>query len=210
LRPGAIALDLGANVGAHALFMADAVRPNGKVYAIEPTDYAYQRLVKNLSLNPALSGVLHPIQAYLGDGRPMPQSAYASWKLVPENDQHPIHQGTAKSISGARGVTLDALVAELAIPRLDLIKIDVDGAEVSILSGAKETLSRFKPRILIELAPHVLEEHGTSLEQLVGSLVQAGYRLLDEAARNALPMDWRELARRIPTGGSINGLAEPA
>jgi FkbM family methyltransferase len=210
LRPGAIALDLGANVGAHALFMGDAVGSSGKVYAVEPTEYAFKRLVRNVSLNPSLGDVIRPIQAYVGDGRPPPSEVYASWKLVSEPAQHPIHQGTAKSTAGARSTTLDELVKELGITRLDLIKIDVDGGEPAILAGGAETLSRLRPQILIELAPHVLEEHGASLDQLVGSLARAGYRLLDEAGRRGLPVDARELARKIPEGGSINALAVPA
>jgi FkbM family methyltransferase len=191
--------------------MAHAVAPSGRVYAVEPTDFAFSRLKRNLELNPELGGVLLPLQAFLGaPGGPAPPTAvYASWKLVEEPERHPVHGGTMKTIAGARALTLDALVEEQQISRLDLIKIDVDGGERDVLAGAQRTLETLRPRILIELSPHQAEEAGSSLAELLASLGGLGYLILSEDGRRALPSDPERLAREIPQGGSINALAVP-
>src|SRR4030095_4914874 len=49
LEPGAVVLDIGANIGAHTLPMARRVGPNGKVYAFEPTQFAFQKLQNNIN-----------------------------------------------------------------------------------------------------------------------------------------------------------------
>src|ERR1043166_6248339 len=54
LRPGQTVLDVGANIGAHTLHFACAVSPSGKVFAFEPTDYAFAKLNANVAANPAL------------------------------------------------------------------------------------------------------------------------------------------------------------
>src|SRR4051812_5528651 len=55
VRPGDVVLDIGANVGSHTLRLAQFVGTAGRVYAFEPTDYAFQKLQKNLTLNPLLA-----------------------------------------------------------------------------------------------------------------------------------------------------------
>src|SRR5665647_3509078 len=54
IKPGNIVLDIGANIGAHVLHLARAVGPQGKLYAFEPTDYAFDKLNKNIAENPEL------------------------------------------------------------------------------------------------------------------------------------------------------------
>ncbi len=66
LRPGAIVLDIGANIGAHTLHLARAVGTEGKVWAIEPTDYAMGKLKTNIALNPELAPRIVGCQLHAG------------------------------------------------------------------------------------------------------------------------------------------------
>lgn len=212
LSPGDVALDVGANIGSHSLPMAARVGSRGRVHAFEATRWAHARLLLNLALNPELAASVTAMHAVLGDGRAeLPDRIYSSWNVM-EFDQpgRPLHGGFAHEVGAARRVSLDAWFAAAPLTRLDLVKMDVDGFEPVILAGARETLRRFRPRVLLELAPDALRERGAGLGDLVEPLVSEGYRLLWESSRR--PIEWgsvRELEQRIPAGGSINVLAEP-
>ena len=87
---GMVALDIGANIGAHALPMAKAVGPTGRVYAIEPTEWAYQRMAANRALNPSLEQSLVMLHALVGaPGASAPETFFSSWSLTSSADSHP-------------------------------------------------------------------------------------------------------------------------
>ncbi len=210
LQPGMVVLDIGANIGAHALPMAKWVGPQGKVYAIEPTQNAYRKLNENLALNPALKVTLIPLRVALVEaGGAGPAALYSSWKLRGAGPRHPYHGGTQASTEGAEFLTLDLLVERLGIKRLDFIKLDVDGFECKILRGAPATLRKFRPAIILELCPYVQSENGDALDELLRLLKAAGYQLYTENRSALLPTDSAALARLIPEHGSINAFAQP-
>src|SRR5262245_21451925 len=96
------AIDIGANIGAITLPLA-AHLTGGRVYAIEPTDYAFGKLEANLALNPDLARRVTAIQSLVAD-RDASQStllAYSSWPIAgePARAQHPIHKGVNKATS---------------------------------------------------------------------------------------------------------------
>jgi FkbM family methyltransferase len=206
VKPGMIALDIGANVGAHALPMAARVGAGGRVLAVEPTRWAYDRLVENRSLNPRLEAVLHPVHASLGRPESRPAEFYASWNLKEQSHVHQRHRGALRSAEGAAPLTLDGLVAGLQLERLDFIKLDVDGAECDVLAGGRDTLARLRPLILFEFSPYALEEHGCDGRTLLGMLREHGYAFQD---RGATSLDPSAFVRRTPRYGSINVMAVP-
>ena len=77
------------------------------------------------------------------------------------------------------------------------------------MRGARESLRRFRPRIVLELAPYLHAEQGHSFDELVGLLTGAGYRLCHIADRAPLPHDPARLRALVPDGRSINCLAIP-
>jgi FkbM family methyltransferase len=207
LRPGMVALDIGANVGGHALPMADLVGPSGRVYAFEPTGWAFDRLKRNLALNPSLAPVLTPIHAAMvGRNDPPAPSYYSSWNFVDRGEVHEVHRGALRSVGDARFVTLDEMVAELALEGVDFIKLDVDGFEVGVLEGGATALRRFRPPILFELCPHSQEEVGGSAVALLRRICSLGYEIVDLEGK---PFEVTEafIDRRVPKWGSINLLA---
>jgi FkbM family methyltransferase len=207
--PGDTVVDIGANVGAHTLQFSSIVGPAGRVVAIEPTEWAFTKLRANLDLNPDLAKRVHAEQAALvaSPDDPLPEAIYASWPLRDGDDLHPTHRGRAVATSGARAATLDGLLAEAGVERIDLIKLDVDGAECAVLRGGAESLARHRPPILLELAPHVFEEAGSGIGELTEVLAGAGYSLRELGSNVPLPTDPQELAALVPEGGSINAVA---
>jgi FkbM family methyltransferase len=210
LRPGQTVLDVGANVGAHTLHFARTVGPTGKVYAFEPTDYAFAKLNANVAANPELVPRIVCCQTMLteANGQDIPP-LYSSWPLVEEESLHALHGGRLMSASKARSMSLDSCLAEAGVDHVDLIKIDIDGFECGMLRGARDTLARMRPTIVMELSPHQLDENNSSIEELVEVLAAAGYALEDLTSGKPLPMSGSALGAIIPYGGSQNAIARP-
>ena len=84
VAPGSVVLDIGANIGAHTLNLGRLVGPKGKVYAFEPTTYAFRKLKRNLALNPEISARVVAEQSRLTCANKVDRSVeiYSSWKVV--------------------------------------------------------------------------------------------------------------------------------
>jgi FkbM family methyltransferase len=205
LAPGHVVLDIGANIGAHTLHLADAVGATGHVVAFEPTRFAFDKLCANIALNPQLAPRITAQQVMLLDrDGAVPDAVYSSWPLAAGGARHHSHLGRLQTTAGARAATLDSCVAALGLQRIDLIKLDVDGFECHVLRGAAATLALHKPTIIMELAPHLLDEHGTSLEDLLGMLAPHHYGLCTLSSSAQLPLDPAVLRKRVPPGSSLN------
>jgi len=179
VMPGSIVLDIGANIGAHTLNLGRLVGPRGKVYAFEPTTYAFNKLKRNLALNPEISARVVAEQARLTCEPKLDRSVeiYSSWKVVGEEPRHPKHLGIAQSTGAAAVLTLDDYCNNSDLSGIAFVKLDVDGFETEVLSGGIQTLRRDSPTICMELAPYALEERGSSLTELLALLGNLGYRL---------------------------------
>jgi FkbM family methyltransferase len=210
--PGMTALDIGANIGAHTLGLARLVGERGKVYAFEPTAYAFAKLRQNLTLNPELEARVTAEQVMLTDRNngTVEAQIYSSWPLFESSGKlHPKHLGRPESTLGSRAARLDDYLGSAAVERIDFIKLDVDGFECHVLGGGMDALKRSRPVILMELAPYVLTERGRSLEELLDILRAARYRLSDLDRNAALPMGAAQLRTLVPDGASVNVVARP-
>ena len=211
LSPGAVALDIGANIGAHTLLMARSVGSNGKVYAFEPTQFAIRKLQKNIELNADLESRIVLEQMMLGDSTTsLPDQTYSSWPLTHGPARHERHGGRLMPTTGAQTSSVDQYVREAGIRRLDLMKIDVDGYECAVLRGAHSTLTSMRPSIVMEFAPYVLEEAGTSVEGLAEILRRHGYHLYAASTGQLLPIAMERLKRLLPDGSGINVVCVPS
>lgn len=206
IKPGDVVFDIGANMGAHTLGIARSVGSKGKVFAIEPSDFASAKLNRNLSLNPELQSRVRVEQLFLTEdvSDPSPAEVYASWPLRGGVSVHPKHRGRLVSAAKASATTLDAFVQRHDVARIDLIKIDVDGQELPVLHGGRVTLSRIHPKLVMEMAPYAHAEHNNSFAGLIDLLRNAGYSLQNADSCKPIPLDPIQLGRMIPDGASIN------
>jgi FkbM family methyltransferase len=185
LAPGATAVDVGANVGWHALLMATIVGHGGRVYAFEPNDSTRARLLAAIEAN-------HLSQITVDSRALSDRVGIAGFQAPQAGD---VWDGTgrltdAPSDSSRTGpsvecVTLDGFVAERGIGRLDLVKIDVEGWELSVLRGARRTLETLGPAIVFEYDPAYVARCGGSGADLTACLEAADYLLFRLAPRHA-------------------------
>ncbi len=161
-REGMTVLDIGANIGAHCLPLARRVGPGGRVYAFEPTEWAFGKLQRNLSLNPELRNVV-PERMALSDAD-QDQAAYAFQSQYKAQGDSLTEQG---AVTFSR---LDTYCARKGIAKVDLIKLDVDGFETKILRGATEILRRDRPIMIVEVSDYWQRKAGDSFEALLGLL----------------------------------------
>jgi FkbM family methyltransferase len=211
VRPGMTVFDIGANIGGHTLPLAGLVGSEGRVVAVEPTRWAFSKLTRNAGLNPDLAERIELLNAAIVDETDRrPVEFHARWTLTSPGGsdarRHPVHLGILESAGDAAALTLDELTERAGPP--DLMKVDVDGHEYSVLGGGGRTLSEHRPHILIELCPYLHREPDRDFAALVSLLLDAGYDLFDERGAR-LPHDPGELERLVPEGGSINALASP-
>jgi FkbM family methyltransferase len=174
MRKGGVMFDLGASFGYYAITIATAFEGDCLVYAFEPNPPTMRRFRKNLELN-STRGV-HPCPEGLSDapgrGFIVEQPAHSGAAYV-DQAFHP----SAGIPAGIRLTTLDLFCEEHNVSRLDLIKMDIEGAELRALRGGVRSLQRFQPVILIELNPGTLERDGCSVRDAVVFLEDLGYTI---------------------------------
>lgn len=207
--PNPVVVDVGANAGSMSLRFAQ--RFGATVYAFEPTHYAYAKLLRNLSLNPALAVHIRPVNAFLADKNdPDPRLlAYASWRVdgkAPAH-KHPMHGGTPMPAEGVPAWRLDDWVKNEGLQKIDLIKMDTDGHEFAVLSGARQTLANFRPLLVFEASVYQLHENGARFTDIEHILRPLGYRIyVAKTGREVTPQN---AARKVPAKTGIDFVAVP-
>ena len=211
VNPDDVVFDIGANIGAHTVHFANKISTGaGHVYAVEATHFAYDKLMRNLELNPGLlphATVFHSILVAPGE-QTKELEIFSSWPLLGKGERHAQHQGMSKSTGDAAMLTFDELVDGLKLERMNWIKIDVDGHELQVFEGALQTLKKYQPRIVIELAHDYDSDTGDKeFTEMVELLFELGYRLYTLAGK-PLPTNAEDLVAYIPSGASMNAYAE--
>ena len=169
LQPDAVCLDIGANIGVISVFMARHCI-DGVVHAFEPGQETAGYLSTNVEANGLGNVRVHRVGLYDRDGT----------LVLNYNEHHPggafisdteASDGAPESIQVQ---TLDTWAAHVGLERLDVIKMDVEGAELRVLAGGRETLRRFRPVIVLECNPVPLRRfQAATADDLVAALEAA-------------------------------------
>jgi len=171
LRPGHVAVDIGANIGIFSVFMGRAVGPSGRVVAVEAVPPHVDVLTRNLRRNrlEQVTVVATAVGANEGElvlSRPKGGNRGA------------FTAGGVDSVE-SYSVTvrrLDDVLAECDLPQVDVLKMDIEGSECAALRGAERLLAEQRPTLLMELNATALERCGASCAEAVSLLTAAGYR----------------------------------
>lgn len=174
VRDSDICFDVGANVGYFSMLLA-RLAPRGAIHVFEPIPLNAALIAANRELN----GFAHVFisacavgdKAHNLDFTVSTDSAYSSL--------HDVGRSRAVATIPVQMITLDDYIKQHAIPRVDVLKIDVEGAEVLVIQGAAQLLSDLEraPRVvLMELYQENMVPFGTSVEQALRTMTSFGYR----------------------------------
>ncbi len=154
LRPGMIVLDVGANLGQYTLLAAQCVGPQGRVHSFEPSERIFRELEFNVGLNDLSDRCMLNRLAVSDVPGVARLSRYEEGAEVYGSlGTHCREEASVMGYEEVRTMTLDQYVEENRIDRVDFIKMDIEGAELLALQGAKRLLSRKDaPTVLLEMA----------------------------------------------------------
>jgi FkbM family methyltransferase len=173
MPPDGVFLDIGANIGLFSTYIAK-VLPQARCFAFEPSPLLAECMRKTVRQSP-----FHRIQVEeccLSDREGtvelrLHQSNFGGNSMIAGNIGAR-DQGVALSV---RTQTLDAWSAQAELSRVDVLKIDVQGAEALVLQGGRKTIARHRPMVLVEIENRQLAETGSELSKVVSDLFGGGY-----------------------------------
>lgn len=142
-RPGDVILDVGGMHGETAFFFADKLDRDCTVYTFEPSP-RHRPVIQARA------------RAYAGVVEHVPYGAWSCPTTLHFNSDFPAddpgsHRVAADGADEIEVIAIDDFVAERHLPRVDLIKMDIEGAELEALTGARETITRFLPKLHISM-----------------------------------------------------------
>jgi FkbM family methyltransferase len=170
-----VIFDVGANVGWYAIQLARAASNPTKIYCFEPVPSTRMKLSHNVQLN-RLADRITVFDFGLSDSSGTAQfflpEASGSVAASAKN----LHPGEQVVQLSVQLETLDDVVAREQIERIDLIKCDVEGAELAVLRGATRVIERDKPIIFLEMLRKWARQFDYHPNDIIGRLAASGYR----------------------------------
>jgi FkbM family methyltransferase len=163
IKPGAVVVEAGANIGAHTLVLAQLAGEKGQVHAIEPQRILFQTLCANMALNSLTNVFCHQAAAGQAPGT----------LVVPPMDYQQANNFGGLSLGSYREgervpvITIDSL----HLARCDFLKIDVEGMELEVIRGARETINKHRPILYVE------NDRQEKSPALIEELFRLGYKL---------------------------------
>jgi FkbM family methyltransferase len=165
VRPGDVILEAGANVGAYTTLFGQWVGPTGRVFAFEPDPVACEGLRRHVALN-GLDDIVTIVPAAIADGA----QAHVRFALFQSSGISRLAgaaEGPGATVRDVEAASIDAFCAAHGVTP-SILKIDVEGAELAALSGARQTIANAAPRLLIfvEMHPQLWPALGISADDL--------------------------------------------
>jgi FkbM family methyltransferase len=185
LDKSSVCFDVGANVGYFSLLFA-SLCPQGSVHSFEPVPLNFHLLCMNRLLNGFSN--LSPNQDAVGEVESQvdfvicADSAFSS--LIDTSRKRVVERAVVDM------TTLDAYCERHNVAKIDLLKVDVEGAEARVLAGAAQLLEDRKRRprtIMLELFEPMLERHGSSIQSVLDQMHCSGYRPFVPSGRQLVP-----------------------
>jgi len=206
LDQGMTFMDVGAHVGYYSLQAARQVGPSGQVISFEPEPSNYELLTQNIVLNgySNLTAINKAVSSTVGTA-----TLYITALDNGRNSMY--HHGLPESGStSVETTTLDSFLASEGWPRVDLVKIDVEGAEVEVLDGMARLMADYPNlKLIIELNPPLFQNGGVSPLEFIERLAAPGWSVqVIEEGTGVVPLAKEEvhvlIDRLLATETSVN------
>ena len=171
ITSGMTVIDVGADTGYYTLLFAKRVGTQGRIVAFEPIPSAREVLEYNIRLNAYINVTVCSFALFSTTRSVVLQAPRELSRIDP-----------MKNSSDPSGIEIqtrvfDECVSELDIQKIDLVKVDVEGAELDVLFGMRDSLEEYHPALLIEVHPNHIGDFGHTVEDLLQFLEGMNYSL---------------------------------
>jgi FkbM family methyltransferase len=188
LGPGGVFVDIGSNVGYTALLAAGIVGSSGRVVALD----AQRECAEATQINARLNGfaqveALHSAAGAASGEAEVIVTQDPLWTRLASVGEHPLEVRRDR----VAVTSVDDLVARLGLPAVDVVKIDVEGAELDVIGGMA--------RVLADQRPFVIAEMHDRNAEFCRAMADAGYRVVNLDGLEAVPQ----------AGANVHALCEP-
>jgi FkbM family methyltransferase len=186
LTDGSVFIDAGTGIGHFSLLASRVIGKNGRIYAVEPSSRDFERLCDNIELN-KLPDVVHPRQfAFLDkNGTEQLSIACEERNLINTIGTEFSSKGVDKiKTEKVNVVRIDDFVENERINKVDFIKLDVEGSETRALRGARNTIEKYRPSLMVGVNETALKSCGSclkELQQMLRDFKYRTYRLRDDS-----------------------------
>lgn len=179
LTANMVVIDVGANIGEISLVAAKRVGSAGRVIAFEPMDEVADELQSSITRNGMDN--IHLVRLGLSDQDREDVPIYRSCGQGESDDEHrglgSLYGGVIELVPSQfiTLTTLDSYLARCPLERVDIIKVDIEGAELPCLRGAEQTLRTYRPHLIIEVQTSSSAAAGYAPSDILGFLSGLGY-----------------------------------
>jgi FkbM family methyltransferase len=173
LKPGAIFLDCGANIGYFSVLAGGVVGTSGRVLAIEANPVTLRLLERNLALNGFGTAVHCALTSAPGEVELfVPREGGDVYSSLRKGG---LIRGEDVEVIRVQGRTLEDVVASLGVDRVDVLKIDIEGGELDVLRSAKGVLQTMRPVVVCEYGTSTWPAFGATVQGLLQLLAECNY-----------------------------------
>ncbi len=170
-------IDVGANMGYLSMIASKTVGELGKVYALEPSKRDFLRLVDNINLNDLKNVYSYQLAVLDADKKLEMNIAGEERSALNTFGKEFGYRGIEKlGTEMVQAVTIDGFVDTESIEKVDLIKLDIEGSELLALKGARDTIEKFRPAIILGLNKEAFIANGYNVEDLKKLLQELRYK----------------------------------
>lgn len=188
IRPGWTCIDIGAAGGTYTHLMSRATGPTGTVHAVEPRARSMRHLRRFRAWLRWDNVELHQLALADGEGDvelQVPRFVRTEAHLP---GHRPHHRSATRSETVTK-LTLDSLVGSRGLGSVELVKCDVEGAELQVLRGAERTLARFRPLLVVEIEARHLARYGSRPADVLAWLTARDYVPYRTLGGRLVPVD---------------------
>ncbi|MBM3157904.1 MAG: FkbM family methyltransferase [Chloroflexi bacterium] len=207
-QTGMMAVDIGANIGYYTMILSSRVGPKGRVIAFEPDPTNMYLLRRNVRCNDLLNVICEQAAVLGFDGKTtlyLSNSNFGDHRVFDAQDEDRFNKGVPRKSLEARAISLDNYLQSIG-HQANIIKMDIQGAEMLALPGMMQALSNPNITFFCEFWPYGLRKANSNPKQYLLSLRELGLDLFEivESDQRIVPVDIDELSERFPDLGLTN------